>query len=157
MSRRWRRVFASRLSDTTGTTLVEAAIVTPLLLLVTFAIVDFGALLYVPMALQNGVSNASRFGVVGKTMPDMSREESLRQAVRDATPSLTLDDDKITFTHLPPDSTTWVGGTGGPGAIEKITVKYTWELLTPVLQPLFGRDTVDFTVDSTMKNERKFE
>jgi hypothetical protein len=87
----------------------------------------------------------------------MSREESLRQAVRDATPTLTLTDDAITFTHLPPEGTVWVGGTGGPGAIEKITVKYTWELLTPVLKPLFADDTVDFTVDSTMKNERKFD
>ena len=154
---RSRRGFSSRIADTRGTTLVEAAIVTPLLLLVTFAIVDFGALLYVPMALQNGVSNASRFGVTGTTMPDLSREDSLRQAVRDATPTLTLSDDKITFTHLPPESTVWVGGTGGPGAIEKITVKYTWELLTPVLQPFFGGDKIDFTVDSTMKNERKFE
>ena len=44
MSTRWRRVLVARVSDATGTTLVEAAIVTPLLLLVTFAIVDFGVM-----------------------------------------------------------------------------------------------------------------
>ena len=39
--------FVRRLRDTAGTSIVEAAIITPLLLLLTFSIVDFGALFYV--------------------------------------------------------------------------------------------------------------
>ena len=52
-----------RLRGDSGQSLLEAAFITPLLLLLTFAIVDFAALLYVHLALQNGVSQASRYGV----------------------------------------------------------------------------------------------
>ena len=41
-----------------GQSMLEAAFITPLLLLLTFAIVDFSALLYVHLALENGVSQA---------------------------------------------------------------------------------------------------
>ena len=57
--------FVRRLRDTAGTSIVEAAIITPLLLLLTLSIVDFGALFYVYLALENGVSQATRFGVTG--------------------------------------------------------------------------------------------
>ena len=73
-----------RLRDCTGATLVEAAIVTPLLLLLTFSIVDFGSLFYVYLALENGVSQATRYGVTGSAMDDpsnpgskLSREDSI--------------------------------------------------------------------------------
>jgi Flp pilus assembly protein TadG len=37
-----------------GATMIEAAIMTPLLLLLTFSIVDFACLFYVYLALENG-------------------------------------------------------------------------------------------------------
>ena len=57
--------FFKRLKDATGATLLEAAIITPLLLLLTFSIADFGGLFYVYLALENGVSQATRFAVTG--------------------------------------------------------------------------------------------
>ena len=59
-----------RLRDAKGTSLIEAAIITPLFLLLTFSIVDFGALFYAYLALENGVSLASRYGVTGRAMDD---------------------------------------------------------------------------------------
>ena len=61
-----------RLRDTSGTSIVEAAIITPLLLLLTLSIVDFGVLFYVYLALENGVSQATRFAVTGNLMDDPS-------------------------------------------------------------------------------------
>ena len=58
------RVFR-RLKDSKGTSLVEAALITPLLLLLTFGICEFASLFYVYLALENGVSQATRFGVTG--------------------------------------------------------------------------------------------
>ena len=52
--------YIKRLKDATGATLLEAAIITPLLLLLTFSIADFGGLFYVYLALENGVSQATR-------------------------------------------------------------------------------------------------
>jgi len=144
--------------------MIEAAIVTPLLLLLTFSIVDFASLFYVYLALENGVSQASRFGVTGNLLSDpsnpgnmLSRTDSIEAAMRAATPTLTIDDSAFTFSHVSPGGTVWIGGTGGPGDIEKVTVDYTWNILTPLLKPFFTNGQVHFTVESAMKNEARFQ
>src|SRR5262245_36807719 len=109
-----------------GQTLIEAAFVTPLLLLLTFGIVDLGAILYIYLALESGVSQVTRYGVTGNAMDGLSREESIKSTMRRATPTLTLDDGAFEFSHLSGGS--WVSGAGGPGEIEKVTVRYTHEV-----------------------------
>ena len=42
-----RRFVLRRLTDTTGTNMMEAALITPLLLLLTFGIIDFAGMFYV--------------------------------------------------------------------------------------------------------------
>jgi Flp pilus assembly protein TadG len=144
------RVFR-RLRNCEGTNLVEAAIITPLLLLVTFGIVDFSALLYVHLALQNGVSQASRYGVTGNVSGVLSREDSIRQAMRQSTPSLTISDAAFTFSHL--SGGNWVGGAGAPGDIEKVAVDYNWQIMTPWISPFFTNGQISFHVESSMKDE----
>ena len=68
-----------------GGSLVEAAFITPLLLLLTFSIMDFASLFYVYLALENGVSQATRYGVTGHLMDDpmnpgtpLTRDESIK-------------------------------------------------------------------------------
>jgi Flp pilus assembly protein TadG len=153
-----------RLRDATGANLVEAAIITPLLLLLTFSVVDFASLFYVYLALENGVSIGARYGVTGNQMPDpanpgnnLSRIDSIKAAVRQSTPTLTLDDGAFTFSHLSPGSSTWASGPGQPNDIEKVTVDYTWNIMTPILMPFFTNGQIHFTVDSAMKNEGRFQ
>jgi len=160
MNRGSLRPLLARVRDTRGTNLLEAAIMTPLLLVLTFSIVDFGALFYVYLALENGVSQATRYGVTGNVMPDpsnpssnLSRVDSIKTAMRNATPTLTIADSAFTFQHMPAGATTWTAGTGGPGDIEKLTVDYTWDILTPLMRPFFTGGQIHFTVDSVMKNE----
>src|SRR5262245_11082680 len=62
------RVFG-RLGGARGFSLIEAALVLPLFLLLTFSIVDFGAMFYAYLSLENGVSVASRYAVTGQTVP----------------------------------------------------------------------------------------
>jgi Flp pilus assembly protein TadG len=146
-----------RLRGDSGQSLLEAGFITPLLLLLTFAIVDFSALLYVHLALQNGVSQASRYGVTGAVAgPGVSREDSIRQAMRTATPTLTLGNGAFAFSHLSPGSGGWTAGSGGPNDVDKVTVNYEWTMLTPVLRPFFPTGKINFTVESIMKNERVF-
>jgi hypothetical protein len=149
--------------DAAGATIVEAAIITPLLLLLTFSIVDFGALFYVYLALENGVSQAARYGITGQLMDDpgnpgtaLSREDSIKLAMRQATPTLTLNDSAFTFSHMSPGGSAWAGGSGGPGELTKVTVDYAWAILTPVMWPFFPSGQIHFTVDSAMKDEPKF-
>ena len=73
---------AKRLRDARGAALIEAAILTPLLLLLTFAIVDFGSMFYVYLALENGVSQATRYAITGNQMDDPSNPGSFPYRVR---------------------------------------------------------------------------
>jgi hypothetical protein len=143
--------------------MVEAALITPLLLLLTFGIVDFASMFYVYLALENGVSQATRYGVTGNLMDDpmnpgtpLGRVASIELAMRHATPTLTLADSAFTFSHLPVGSATWVAGTGGPGEVEKLTVNYTWTFLTPLIRPFFPGGQLAIEVESSMKNEPRF-
>jgi Flp pilus assembly protein TadG len=139
-----------------GATLVEAAIIPPLLLLLTFSIVDFAGLFYVYLALENGASQATRYAITGNVVSGMTREESIKSAMRDSTPTLTIDDDMFSFSHLPPGATTWVSGTGGENDIGKLTVTYPWNLMTPLIRPFFTGGQITIRVESAMKNERRF-
>ena len=62
-----RRAFR-RLRDPKGANLIEAALVLPLILHTMFAILEFGTILWVHMALQNGVSQATRFAITGDVL-----------------------------------------------------------------------------------------
>ncbi|MGH9409206.1 MAG: TadE family protein, partial [Vicinamibacterales bacterium] len=132
---RWCR----RIRGDQGANLLEAAIALPLVILLTFSVVDFASMFYVYLALENGVSQGTRFGVTGNVMNDpntgdpMSRQDSIIAATRDATPTLDLPDADFSFQHLTTGSSSWAAGVGGPSDIVKVTVNYDWDILTPVL------------------------
>jgi Flp pilus assembly protein TadG len=146
-----------RLRDSRGATLIEAAIMTPLLLLLTFSIVDFACLFYVYLALENGASQATRYAVTGNLQAGMTREQSIKAAMRQATPTLTLDDNMFSFSFLPPGGAVWQPGTGGENDIGKVTINYQWNLMTPLIRPFFTGGQINIRVESAMKNERKFQ
>jgi Flp pilus assembly protein TadG len=154
----------NRLRNPNGSTVLEAAIVTPLLLLLTFSIVDFGAMFYVYLALENGVSQATRYGVTNSLMDDpahpgskLSRVDSIKLAMRQATPTLTIDDGAFTFAHRSLGGAAWVGGPGGYNEIEKVSVAYSWKFITPVLWPFFTNGQINMSVDSVMKTEAQVQ
>lgn len=149
-------VMWKKLRDSEGTNVIEAALIMPLLLAVTFAIMDFGTIFYAYLALENGVSMATRYGVTGGTEAGLSREASIEKAMRDNTPTLTIADGAFTFSHLAPGSATWSAGPGDPNDIERVKVTYMWPLLTPVLRPFFPSGIVTLNVESAMKNEPRF-
>jgi len=142
--RRWSR----------GAALAETGIIITLLIPITFAVLDFAGILYAFQAMQNGVSQATRFAVTGNNGTDASgaalpRDASIRQAMRAATPGFQIADNAFTFYNVSkgtPD-------TGGPNDIIRVTVAYDWQLLTPFLRPFFPGGYVTIRVASTMRNE----
>src|SRR2546423_9061172 len=97
-----------RWKNCSGSNLLEAAMITPLLLVLTFGIIDFGYLFYVYLALENGVSLATRYAITGNQMADpnnanqnLSRQDSIMAAMRQATPTLTLANTDFTFNFMP--------------------------------------------------------
>jgi hypothetical protein len=155
MTRRVQRRLFERLRDARGANLVEAAILTPLLLLLTLGIIEFAMLFYVYLALENGASQASRYGVTGQVLQNQTREASVKSAMRRATPTLTLDDGAFSFSYMPLNGPpNWLNGIGGPNDISKVTINYTWTFITPIIRPFFGPDgAIQLTVESAMKNE----
>ncbi len=158
------RRLRSRFAEARGTALVEAALITPLLLFLTLSIVDFGAMFYCYLALENGVGQASRFAVTGNVLNDpanpgnpLSRTDSIKAAMRQATPTLTIPDGAFSFNHMAPGGGAWVGGVGGPDEIDKVTVTYTWTFYNPVLWPFFNNGQITLSVDSSMKNESRWQ
>src|SRR2546425_1493616 len=137
-----------------GTALAEVGIVMLPLITISFAALDFAGILYTLLAMQNGVSQATRFAVTGNTMTDssgasMPRDQAIRQAMRAATPGFQIDDGAFTFY----DVSTGTSGTGAPKDIIRVTVTYDWQLLTPILRPFFENGYVTVRVASTMRNE----
>lgn len=157
MKRRFSHRLVRLLKQCGGTNLIEAAIITPLLLLLTFSIADFASIFYVYLALENGVAQGTRFAVTGQTLNDpvtgtpMSRQNSVIAATQRATPTLTINSSMFSFYHLTGSS--WSSGFAGSGEVGKVTVNYTWNIMTPLLRPFFTNGQFQITVDSAMKNE----
>jgi TadE-like protein len=146
---------AKKWKSSKGANLVETAMVIPLLLLLTFAIIDFSTVLYIYLTLANGVSQATRYAVTGQQMNDpnnvgqkLSREESVKGAMRAATPTLSISDSCFQFYNLTKSSS----GAGGPNDVIRVTVNYDWRSFTPLIRPFFNGQ-ITLTVQSTMKNE----
>jgi Flp pilus assembly protein TadG len=150
-----------RLGDSKGANLVEAAIITPLLLLLTFSVVDFSAMFYCYLALEHGVSQATRFAITGQQMSSggspMGREASIKAAMRQATPTLTIPDSAFSFSFMPANGSTWSSGLGGANDVGRVTVNYSWTFMTPLMRPFFPNGQLNLRVQSTMKNEALFQ
>jgi Flp pilus assembly protein TadG len=141
---------------TRGSSLAEAAIVFPLVVLVTCALVEFISILHAYLALENGVSQATRYAVTGQTMTDPSnpaknlpRDQAIIAALRRATPTVAIADSDVTFFDVSQNTS----GVGGPNDLIRVTVIHAWPLLTPVLRPVFPSGNVLLKASATMKNE----
>ena len=144
MSTRWK--------SSKGANLVETAMIIPLFLLLTFAIIDFATLFCVYLALENGVSQATRYAVTGQFANDpdpIIRVQAIRTAMRQATPTLTISDGAFNFYNV----TKAALGTGGPNDVIRVTVNYSWTAFTPLIRPFFTNGQIQLRVSSTMKNE----
>jgi Flp pilus assembly protein TadG len=150
-----------RLGDSKGANLVEAAIITPLLLLLTLSIVDFASMFYCYLALEHGVSQATRFAITGQQMSSggspIGREASIKAAMRSATPTLNIPDSAFSFSFMPVNGSSWSSGLGGANDVGRVTVNYTWSFMTPLIRPFFANGQINLRVQSTMKNETVFQ
>jgi hypothetical protein len=143
-----------RLRDAKGNSIIEAALIMPILMMVTFGIVDFGILFYKHLALESAVSQAVRYGITGNTGGAGSRQDAIKAVLRSSAPTLYIEDQDITFSRLAGGN--WVNGLGGPGDVERLSVNLTHRVL--ILAPFFQPDgTIVLHAESAMKNEDRFQ
>jgi Flp pilus assembly protein TadG len=147
-----------------GATIVEFALVFPLLLLLIFGAMDFGFYFFVQHSLQFATREGVRLALVGRTINDasgnpMSRVASIVQtiqskaavAVRPADVSVSIFPVDATFV----DPTGWqtTQDAGLPGSYMRVRTRYTYRFITPLVGAFVpGRSKV-IEVQATYRNE----
>lgn len=80
------RTFRKRLERSEdGAILVETAIGLPVLLTTMIGVLEIGYYFFVAAAIENAVLQASRFGITGSSTEGATREEQVRQIIREQT------------------------------------------------------------------------
>lgn len=122
-----------------GQSLVETAIILPIVLLLVMGIIDFG-LLFNNYIL---ISNASREGARKAALGGSDIE--IVQTVQNMTTTLELS--KMAIAITPPY------GSRGHGAAVKVSITYRSELITPIIDKFFPGGVAEINSSSVMRVE----
>lgn len=106
------------LKSKSGQSLVEMAIILPVLLMLIFGMVEFGRILSSYLIMENLSRDAARYGVVGHT------DTEITNLIDAQNPG--LDSTKLTITIDP-------AGTRTRGTALTITLNYSVDIISPVI------------------------
>lgn len=140
--------------DASGQSLVEFALVLPMLLLVFFGIFEFGRFYFTKLTLQHAVREATRFAVTGNVLTDpetgepIDRAGSIVRVILHNTKDLDVELDGITIT--PVDG-------GGPEDIVRVAVDFQYDLTLPLVRGIVPDGHVDISMSTAMRNEAFYE
>jgi Flp pilus assembly protein TadG len=122
-----------------GQSLVETALVLPILLVILMGIFDFGRAIFAYNAVSNAAREAARVAIVNQNTT-LVEDEGKHAAIG-------LDPDAIDVTFTIPDC-----GTVLVGCTASVTVDHEWTALTPIIGSLVGPIQLSSTTE--MKIER---
>ncbi|MFQ5528801.1 MAG: TadE/TadG family type IV pilus assembly protein [Gemmatimonadota bacterium] len=140
--------------NSSGQSLVEFALVLPMLLLVFFGIFEFGRFYFTKLTLQHAVREATRFAITGNVLTDpdtgdpMDRAGSIVRVILENTKDLDVDLDGITIT--PADG-------GGPEDIVRVEIDFEYDLTVPLISRVVPDGHVDLSFSTAMRNEAFYE
>ncbi len=126
-----------------GQSMVELALVTPILILILCLIVDFGWIFSNKMILSHATREGSRYGAVNATVVNAST--MIESRVREKAPEYIRDDINISivFTDIYDVRS---------GDVE-VEITYVLRALTPIAGLIFGGQNIDLESKSIMKVE----
>ncbi|WP_019413199.1 TadE/TadG family type IV pilus assembly protein [Paenisporosarcina sp. TG20] len=117
-----------------GQTLVETALIIPILLMILFGITDFGRIFHVYLTLDHAGREAARVATVG------ADDSIIKLKIKDATSG--LDQDKLTISITPEGKVNRLSGSD-----VAIELTYPVDFLTPIIGQIIGPfDLEDTTV-----------
>ena len=146
-----RRLQRSRERGAAGQSLVEFALVFPVLIIMLIAIFDFGRLVFAYNAITNAAREGARVGIINQT------ESGIQDEVINQGTSLGLVAADVVVTYVKSDAPTQPCPDDPPKSLEclvVVTVSYDWQAITPVIGNIVGPITV--TAISEMPIERVF-
>jgi len=147
-----------------GATLVEFALILPILILFIFAIVDFGRYFFIQHTLQYATREGMRLALVGGTITReeelLDRTDSMRTIIREkASLAINPDDLQINIFEVNPDFSdpdSWEEETsdaGEPDAIMRVRTRYNLNFITPIIGSFFPENSILVQVQGTYRNE----
>ncbi len=160
-------------ADEKGATLIEFAFLLPVLVLMVFGIVEFSLFMFASGIIENATATASRLGQTGDNYsgsttaddnsdPNKCRSQYIRDKIRELSlgvidPTAVQIETSI-FTNFedsnPPNgSESETSGFGTKGVAVLYVVSYPWELNTPLIATLFGKEIVTITSSVVVQNE----
>lgn len=120
-----------------GQSLVEMALVLPILIIILFGILEFGRIFHSYLVITHAAREGARFGVISKNV------DQIKQKVQDVSAGINLELDDIEVN--PSESIS-------PGVPLTVSVEYDVELFTPVITDILP-NPVHLTATSTMRAE----
>jgi Flp pilus assembly protein TadG len=141
-----------------GQSIVELALAFMLFVFLALAVVDFGHLFFVRMAVQNALQEAARYGSTGNHLPDpnnpggtpLSRIVSIEDTLQNDSMGINITNISISSVTGGTSSTT---SAGGPGGMLTVSATVNMPLLTPLIGRLFPNGQYTFTTSVTIMNE----
>lgn len=130
-----------------GQSLVEFALVFPILILVLVAVFDLGRLVFAYNNVTNAARTGARVAIVDQTA------NRAQNAVIDQATSLGLTGADVAVVYLKSD----LSGPCSPmalGCVAEVTASFSWQAITPIIGSIVGPMTV--TTESRMPIERLY-
>ena len=141
------RALARRRHGSDGQSLVEFALIFPILIIVLVVIFDLGRLVFAYNDITNAARNGARVAIVDQTT------NKAENRVIDSATSLGLTAADVDVVYLDGD----LSGSCAPmalGCVAEITARFSWQAITPVIGTIVGPTTV--TTVTRMPVERIF-
>jgi Flp pilus assembly protein TadG len=147
-----------------GGTVVEFALVFPMMLFLIFAILEFGRYAFVQHTLQYATREGVRLALVGRTITgtsgsELTREASIVKRIQDCA-AVAVPPARLSISIYPinadySDPTGWSGtqDAGMPGSYMRVRTRYDYQFITPFIGGLFTGGHVMVEAQSTYRNE----
>ena len=154
-----------RRSDQRGVTIVEFAMVLPVLFILMMSVVDFGLCFFAEHTLQFATREGVRIALVGRVLTDsngnpLTREATIIETIQKQA-AIAIPADKVHISIYPvssdlTDPTGWqtTQDAGSGGSYMRVRTSYDYAFLTPVLRAVFPGGKLTLQAQSTYRNEQ---
>ncbi len=125
-----------------GATLIEFALVTPVLILVLVASLDFARALNAYVTVTNASREAARYAVVHPAADDASIRSFVATRIVPLDPAAL----EVTAAYTPSTDVRWTASTPSPGSVT-VNVRYRWDAATWMVGNFFSAASGSRTFD----------
>jgi len=136
----------TRCSSSRGQSLVEFALLLPILMLIAVMLLDLGRAVYYYSVIHNAAREGARYGIVHYTLPRDTLIANIITASRELT--VGLDQAELTVTPTVPAYPIETGD------ILEVTAEYSFSVVTPLANLFIDGGVIDLSSTSTMYFEK---